>query len=85
MLAEFRKITDKPVKAIVYTHHHVDHINGAKAFATEDDVKAGRVRIIAHDTLMENVQRQGWTIGPILGVRSAYSFGAALGPADMEG
>ncbi len=85
MLAEFRKVTDKPVKAIVYTHHHVDHINGAKAFATEDDVKAGRVRIIAHDTLMENVQRQGGTIGPILGVRSAYSFGAALGPADMEG
>jgi len=85
MLAEFRKITQKPVKAIVYTHHHVDHINGGKAFAAEEDVKAGRVRIIAHDSLMENVQRQGGTIGPILGVRSAYSFGAALGAADMEG
>lgn len=85
MLAEFRKITQKPVKAIVYTHHHVDHINGAKAFASDDDIRAGRVRIIAHDSLMENVQRQGGTIGPILGVRSAYSFGAALGAADMEG
>ncbi len=85
MLAEFRKITQKPVKAIVYTHHHVDHINGAKAFAGDDDIRAGRVRIIAHDSLMENVQRQGGTIGPILGVRSAYSFGAALGAADMEG
>lgn len=85
MLAEFRKITQKPVAAIVYTHHHVDHINGAKAFASEEDIRSGRVRIIAHDSLMENVQRQGGTIGPILGVRSAYSFGAALAPADMEG
>ncbi len=28
----FEKITDKPVKAILYTHGHGDHINGARAF-----------------------------------------------------
>lgn len=28
----FEKITDKPVKAIVYTHGHGDHVNGAGAF-----------------------------------------------------
>ena len=26
VLAEFRKITDKPVKAIIYTHNHTDHV-----------------------------------------------------------
>jgi len=31
--AEFRKITDKPVKTIVYTHSHRDHISGATVFA----------------------------------------------------
>ena len=31
-LAEFRKITDKPVKAIIFTHSHGDHTGGAKAF-----------------------------------------------------
>ena len=30
ILKEFRKITDKPIKAIVYTHHHTDHIGGAQ-------------------------------------------------------
>ena len=29
---EFRKITDKPVKAIIYTHSHGDHTGGTAAF-----------------------------------------------------
>lgn len=33
--AEFDKITDKPVKAIIYTHGHGDHINGTRAFYAE--------------------------------------------------
>jgi len=31
----FRKISPLPVSTIIYTHHHGDHINGAKAFKTE--------------------------------------------------
>lgn len=30
--AEFRKLTNKPVKAIVFTHSHGDHTGGAAAF-----------------------------------------------------
>ena len=32
ILVEFRKITDKPVKAIIFTHGHGDHTGGAVAF-----------------------------------------------------
>ena len=35
MRAEFRKITDKPVKAIIYTHDHGDHTNAASVFYAE--------------------------------------------------
>lgn len=34
--SEFRKISNKPVKAIIYTHSHTDHIGGASVFAGVD-------------------------------------------------
>lgn len=40
---EFRRITDKPVKAIIYTHSHGDHTGGAPVF-----LGAERPQIWAH-------------------------------------
>lgn len=36
ILTEFRKISDKPVRAIIFTHGHPDHINGARVFVGND-------------------------------------------------
>lgn len=36
-LQEFRKITDKPVKAVIYTHGHGDHTGGSSVFAAEGE------------------------------------------------
>lgn len=33
---EVRKITDKPIKHIIYTHQHTDHTSGAKVFAVDN-------------------------------------------------
>lgn len=97
LLAEFRKITDKPVKAIIYTHNHSDHTMGVKAFTTEDEVKAGKVDIYAHETMMNTVISNASVVAPILGLRSAYTFGIliergpegwvnqGLGPAYVRG
>lgn len=84
IMAEFRKISDKPVKAVVYTHFHPDHINGVQAFVNREQVEQGEVQIYAHETLLANVVAQGALVGPILGVRSAYSFGSFLEPADEK-
>jgi len=84
IMAEFRKLTDKPVKAVVYTHFHPDHINGVKAFVTEEQVSSGEVQIYAHETLLANVVAQGALVGPILSVRSGYSFGAGLPAPDLK-
>ena len=41
-LDEIKKVTDKPVKFLIYSHHHFDHIAGGKAF------KDAGARIIVH-------------------------------------
>lgn len=83
--SELKKITAKPVVAIVYTHFHPDHINGVKAYTSEDDVKTGRVAIYAHEMLLKDVENQSGTVGPILSMHTAYSFGVALDADDRKG
>ena len=36
---DFRRIVDKPVKAIIFTHGHPDHTHGASAFMDSTDVQ----------------------------------------------
>ena len=84
ILQDFRaavpEVADWPVAALVYTHNHSDHINGARAFVSEKDVQAGRAQIIAHRTLMRAISDNASVVAPILATRSAYSFGALLPP-----
>ena len=36
ILAEFQKLSDKPIARIIYTHSHRDHISGATVFCTRE-------------------------------------------------
>jgi len=41
-VAEIRKVTSQPIKLLIYSHHHYDHIAGGKAF------KDAGATILAH-------------------------------------
>ncbi len=85
ILAEFRKITDKPIKALIYTHFHPDHIGGARGFVDQRDVDGGEIQIISHETLPDFVSlTMAAGAAPILSLRNAYCFGAFL-PVGAEG
>ncbi len=78
-LKEFRKFSDKPVKAVIYSHWHIDHFGGVVAFASHEDAAAGKVKIIAHKTFLANVIKgSAGGLGPILGARVDYSLGTLL-------
>src|SRR4051812_24131877 len=51
-LEEIRKVTDKPIKYLVYSHHHNDHISGAKPF------KDAGAKIVAHKRAKERIEAQ---------------------------
>jgi glyoxylase-like metal-dependent hydrolase (beta-lactamase superfamily II) len=48
-IEEIRKVTDKPIKYLVYSHHHYDHIAGGKPF------KDAGAKIIAHKRAKERL------------------------------
>lgn len=79
VLKAFRKISDKPVKAIVYTHNHTDHIFGAQVFA-----EGGKPEVYAHETLEYFVNRLVSKMKPIIGSRSMRMFGNFLDQAGLE-
>jgi len=51
-IEEIRKVTDKPIKYLVYSHHHNDHISGAKPFK-----EAGAI-IVAHKRAKDRILAQ---------------------------
>ena len=49
-LAEIRKVTNQPVRYVVYSHHHFDHIAGGRAF------KEAGARVVAHRRALERLK-----------------------------
>jgi glyoxylase-like metal-dependent hydrolase (beta-lactamase superfamily II) len=46
---EIKKVTTQPIKYLIYSHHHYDHIAGGKAF------KDAGARVIAHKRAKERL------------------------------
>lgn len=75
---EFRKISNKPVKAIIYTHNHVDHIMGTKAMTG-----GGTPDVYAHNTTDKYFQNLINIMRPIIGSRSMRMFGNYLDQEEL--
>ena len=82
-MADFRKHTgnDKPVAGILYSHWHMDHFGGVRGL----DKIADDVKIIAHDTFMQNVINNTMGgIGPAISFRVDYTTATYL-PVGPDG
>ncbi len=78
---------DRPVRAMIYTHSHVDHFGGVKGIITEEQVAAGEVEVIAPEGFMQHAVAENVFAGTAMLRRAGYMYGAALerGPAGQIG
>jgi alkyl sulfatase BDS1-like metallo-beta-lactamase superfamily hydrolase len=81
---EIRKISDKPIKAIFYSHHHADHYNGTNQLVSAEQVADGSVKIYAWENFMEEVANEFGAILPRQAMGIAYYGGAFLPPEDRH-
>ena len=69
---EFKKISNLPNEAIIYTHSHVDHWRGAPGFYEEG------TKVYAHSTFQKGFFDQNNLLRPILTERGMKQFGHFL-------
>jgi alkyl sulfatase BDS1-like metallo-beta-lactamase superfamily hydrolase len=71
IMEEFRKISDKPVRTVIYTHFHPDHWYGTKSLS------APGINVIAHSDFVKEAKLWG-TMGQSALIRAAAMYGLYL-------
>jgi len=79
-----RALGERPVRAVIYTHSHIDHFGGIHGVVDAEQVAAGEVRIIAPDGFMAEAINENVIAGPAMARRAMYQFGRSL-PFDELG
>lgn len=77
-----RVLGERPLVAVIFTHSHVDHFGGVKAVTSAEDVRSGRVRLIAPKNFMDEAISENVIAGIVMGRRAHYMYGIDLSRND---
>ena len=67
-----------PVKAVIYSHSHIDHFGGVRGVVEEADVKAGKVQIIAPRGFMAEAISENVYAGNAMTRRAGFQYGRGI-------
>ncbi|NCF17584.1 MAG: MBL fold metallo-hydrolase [Haliea sp.] len=68
----------KPIVAVIFTHGHIDHFGGVFGVISEEQYRAGEVRIIAPEGFMDEATSENIIAGIAMGRRAIYMYGRDL-------
>ncbi|PKG82398.1 alkyl/aryl-sulfatase [Colwellia sp. 75C3] len=69
---------NKPIKAVILTHAHIDHFGGILGVVSEQEIAQQNIRIIAPEGFMDAATSENIIAGIAMSRRSAYMFGKNL-------
>ena len=75
---EIRKLTDKPVKYVIYSHNHHDHISGGTIFQEEG------ATFIAHDNVLKELADHPNAFTPLPDITFPDTYTVELGGRIVE-
>lgn len=74
----------RPVRAVIYSHCHLDHYGGVHGVLDEAEVLAGRVPVIAPEGFVDELVAQNILAGVPVLRRSQFQFGTPLSPGVLS-
>lgn len=72
------ELGDFPVKAVIYSHSHIDHYGGVKGVVNEEDVLSGAIDVIAPEGFEHYAVSENVYAGNAMGRRASYQYGTLL-------
>ena len=75
----FDKITSKPLKALIYTHYHADHVFGASVFTGNK-----KIDVYSHEKTLEELDRVTTVTQEVTYKRAMRMFGTFLKEGEVE-
>ncbi|MCH6201823.1 MBL fold metallo-hydrolase [Aquiflexum sp. LQ15W] len=72
------QLGERPVRAVIYSHTHADHFGGIRGVVNEEDVIAGKVKIIAPEGFMNFAVTENVIAGNAMNRRIFYQYGVLL-------
>ncbi|MCC8080555.1 MAG: MBL fold metallo-hydrolase [Lachnospiraceae bacterium] len=90
-----KNLGERPVKAVIISHSHVDHYGGIGGVISEDELAdaslsieeqlaSGKVPVIVPEGFLENVASENVYVGTAMSRRALYQYGSLL-DADEQG
>ncbi len=81
------------VKAVLYSHSHIDHYGGIYGLISEEDaadaslplaeqLASGKVPVLAPEGFLEHAVSENLYCGPAMGRRAQYQYGAIMEPGE---
>ena len=67
-----------PLKAVIYSHSHGDHFGGVRGVVNDEDVRSGKVQILAPRAFMELAISENVYAGNAMNRRLFYQYGVLL-------
>ncbi|MGL5328986.1 MAG: alkyl/aryl-sulfatase [Peptostreptococcaceae bacterium] len=73
-----KHVEDLPIKAVIYTHSHLDHFGGIKGIVTQEEVDNGEVQIIAPYNFTFETGSENVIAGNAMARRADYQGGFSV-------
>ncbi|MGB0837203.1 MAG: alkyl/aryl-sulfatase [Flavobacteriaceae bacterium] len=67
-----------PVKAVFFTHSHVDHFGGVAGVASSEDVASGKIKVYAPSGFLDHAIEENVFAGTAMSRRASYMYGNVL-------